>query len=956
MPDSANLPFTMRLFGTFDILCAGAPLPHLQRQLARWLLALLTLRHGKPVERSWLAAMLLEQEQQRSSLTVALSELRAALGTEAWRLSGTSQTLCLDLFGAEVDVLAFDGAIIKGDSDSLQWAVALYTAPLLEDCSALWAAEERDRRHEAYLNALETLARRALADGDHRGAVSWLRKAVSVDDLHQSLHRLLMQTLAREGAYTAVAEVYQRLAARLFKLYKLKPEDQTIQVYQDIQQRADRKPAIVRVEEPKEETAQLTIPHPLTALLGRGGELLSLKALVTMERLVTLAGPGGVGKTRLAMEVAREAAPHFVHGAGMVSLEVLNDPALIAQEVAAVLGADRINGRTWEETLVATLRNQLFLLLLDNCEHLLEGCAALLRRLLRQCPGLHVLATSREPLGLSGEFVRVVPPLALPEQETPTDLSQWLDYPAIRLFCERSRAVRADFAPSLRDFEDVARLCRCLDALPLAIELAAPLVQALSVRDLAVRLAEDRFHLLQQGDTSAHRRHQTLKNLLAWSCDLLTPPEQKLLCCLCVFSGGCELAELETVYDMCQGNPRDLLSLLMRLIAKSLVFAIGGEASRRYGMLETNRAYGRAYLADADHWRQICQVHAEVYARLAEAGESGLMGADPATWSRRLEREQGNLRAALTWAITESSQPVTAYRLGGALWRFWYMRAYYDEGRRWMERILQMPGDPPAETRLKVMQGLANLCYAQGDRDTARERFQECLNLALALPDGRAQASALASLANLELVAMHYAEARQLFDRSLPLFEQTGDLRGTALTLSNLAIVAAEGEADFAVARDLHLRGLEAFRRLGTRHSIAQECCNLAFTLLKLNAIEEALPYLEESLALTQSLDSSRILVHCLSNYRLLAVIEGDRKRAAVLMGAEQKLRDDLKWPISAGGRQNYERDRDSVRCGLEPEEWEMCLRQGRDMTGAEVSAFAGERSAEALRRHDGGG
>jgi predicted ATPase/DNA-binding SARP family transcriptional activator len=965
MPESTIPPLRMRLFGMFDVLCAGAPLPRLRGQKVKWLLALLALRHGSHIDRGWLAAMLWpEDDRPRNSLNTSVNDLRTALGPEAYRLSGTPQTLCLDLSGADIDVIIFDAAIKSKDLLTLQEAVTLYTRPLLEECFEPWVVEERDQRQDDYIRALEILAHKALEDGDHKGAVLWLKKAVAVDVLQQHLHRLLMQTLAKDGAYTAALEVYFDLRARLCVHAKrdydieLDPDPATTEVYRQIWQRARElaaQSATGQANRPEKDIPRFSVPRPLTALVGQQHELATVMTRVLADRVVTLTGPGGVGKTRLAQEIAFVIAPNFVHGVCLVSLETLIDPELIAQEVATTLGIGKSSAQTWDQALLTFLRKRQFLLILDNCEHLVKGCAQLVRRLLQQCPGLHLLCTSRMGLGLIGEILWSVPPLAIPDENTPTDPQQWLEYPAIRLFFDRARDVNGDFAPSSTDFAAIARICRYLDGLPLAVELAAPLVRALSVQDIAARLTNNRFQLLAAGDCSVAPRHQSLKSVLDWSYGLLTPAEQALLCCLCVFSGGWTLSGAEAVYFARQGNRDQVLPLLTRLIAQSLVYSMPDQVIKRFVMLETTRAYGIECVVDAADWQEIRKAHCEYFVGLAEEGEANLLGTGQVEWLGRLERDHSNFRAALTWATGEAGEPSLAHRLGGALWRFWYSRSYLDEGRKWLERILEIGGEPSVTARLKVVQALANLCYGQGDHSAARLHFEDSLRLSLSLEDLRSQASAQASLANIELVTGNYPDARRLFIQSLDLFEKTSDVRGTALTLSNLAILAGLSEQDYAAAHDLQLRGLSMFRQLDAKYSIAQECCNIAYAMIKLrdsksdgwtfNETDNPYPYLEEALLFSQTLESPRLLAHCLSNYRLLAVMKGEMRRAAILMGAEVALREDLKVTMPTTVAESYVSHEERIRISLGDAGWESCLLQGRTMTHGQMFAFAGERS-----------
>jgi tetratricopeptide (TPR) repeat protein len=361
-------------------------------------------------------------------------------------------------------------------------------------------------------------------------------------------------------------------------------------------------------------------------------------------------------------------------------------------------------------------------------------------------------------------------------------------------------------------------------------------------------------------------------------------------------------------------------------------------------MLETIRIYGREHLSDPAAWREVCHAHCRHYMAVAEAAETELVTADQLHWLDRLEQEHDNLRAALTWATGERGEPEMALRIASALMRFWYSRGYLDEGRAWLETVLRLADAQPIALRLKAMQGLGNLCYAKEDNGAARVHFAACLTLAQSIQDRRAQASALASLANVEVEEGNYASARQRFEASLTLFQELEDVRGMALTLSNLATLAC-GEGDYAAARALHERGLALFRQLGALHNIAHEANNMVHTLLNLREIDGVLPYLEEGLTLSEKLDSPLLLAHCLANYRALAVMTGHLQRAAVLLGAESALREKLDFPLPPVAVAAYRQDEAAMRAGLAEVEYERCQARGCDMTEAEVRAYARQQS-----------
>jgi DNA-binding SARP family transcriptional activator len=430
--DSASTacPLIIHLFGPSEVRVNGTPLPHLRTRKGQWLLALLVLQAGRPVERDWLTGILWPDSLRfRESLRMSLKDLRRALGPEACRLySPTPRTLALELAGAEVDVLAFDAAIARGDLASLHEAVALYRGRLLDGCLEAWAFQERQPREEAYLEALERLARRDLARGDSAAAERYLRKAVAADPLRESAHRALMEGLASRGNYAAALLCYRELRLHLHRELNAEPDPETAAVFQRLQVEARAKGDRLRArglvvpDLPGEfpplaarDARRHNLPAQPTPLLGRVKEAAILRDLLRQEavRLVTLTGPGGTGKTRLGLQVAVDLLADFAQGAFFVDLSPLRDPALVASAIAQTLGIRDIGEQPPLDALKQYLREREILLLLDNFEQVIDA-AMVAAELLAAGPWLKILVTSRTSLHLRGEHEFPVPPLAVP--------------------------------------------------------------------------------------------------------------------------------------------------------------------------------------------------------------------------------------------------------------------------------------------------------------------------------------------------------------------------------------------------------------------------------------------------------------------------------------------------------------------------------------------------------------
>jgi non-specific serine/threonine protein kinase len=658
---------------------------------------------------------------------------------------------------------------------------------------------------------------------------------------------------------------------------------------------------------PAPEAPEVGLPVQLTSFVGRGRELDDVLTLLDTGRMVTLTGPGGCGKTRLAFEAARalldgpgggaraRESPVRAERAVVVDLAPLRDPALVPAAVGAAAGTLEAGQRHQLESLAAALGRRRTLLVLDNCEHLVGACAILVEALLRARPALRILATSREPLGAPGEAVYAVPPLSFPARgspsggETAAGRTEWPDppepregltpaavlrYDAVRLFVERARAALAGFALTPENAPAVGAICRRLDGLPLAIELAAARVRVLTPGELLAHL-DDRFRILTAGGRTAPPRHRTLRAALDWSYDLLGAPERALLGRLGVFVGGFSLGGAEAVAGPIapppagrgrppaparpdetpvagpapDGDPGpSVLDLLGGLVDRSLVVAEPRGDEGRYRLLETIRAYALERLHASGEAPDVTCRHAAYYLALAEHANRELGGGQQRLWLDRLERDHENLRAALRWLV-ERAEVGLGLRLGAALWLFWSIRGHLSEGRARLGELLALPGAAPdTAARAEALRGAGALAGAQGDYAAARAYLEESLACRRRLGDRGGTASVLASLGILEVRAGTAAGARSLYEESLALFRELGDREGTARMLVRLADIA-DTEGDHAAARSRYEEGLALFRELGDVQSIAATRCSLGAIARRRGDYGAAGALLEESVA-----------------------------------------------------------------------------------------------------------
>ena len=632
-------------------------------------------------------------------------------------------------------------------------------------------------------------------------------------------------------------------------------------------------------------SAASTLPHPATALVGREKELGEVGGLLARPevRLLTLTGIGGVGKTRLAAEVAREAAEDFPDGAAFVGLAPLGDPALLVSTVARVLGLREAEGRTPREVLEGHLRGKRLLLVLDNLEHLL-GAAPEVAALIEACPRLVVLATSRAPLRVRGEQEYPVAPLALPPSTRAPTEDDVLGSPSGRLFLERARAVSPGFAVTPENAGDVAAVCWRLAGLPLALELAAAKVRLLEPAALLLRLDQA---LSTAWARDLPERQRTMRAALDWSHELLSEPEQGLFRRLSVFVGGFSLEAAEAVgATEGGGGVGEWLGHLGALVEQSLVgVEAGGNGKQaRYGMLEPVRQYAREKLEESGEAEATTQGHAGYFVALAEAAEPKLRGADQVEWLDRLDREGDNLRAAFSWALG-TGDAETAARLGWALHYFWWVRGYHREGRQWTEAALGH--ELPPALRARALHVAAAMTYAQGDYPAAEERWQEALRLSRLEGDLLVEGNVRAGMGMVEMVRLDHEVAASSMEEAIALFERCDeDYLASVLRVWLGTTLLARGEGERA--ERAFEEGLVAARRLKIPSLAYIALYNLAQLALARGDHAEAARMLGEGIELSGHTKDRASLAQFLEALAAITSSRGEAERSALLLGAAE--------------------------------------------------------------------
>lgn len=891
--------FTLELFGPMHIFVQGHPLPRLRSRQSLWLLALLTLRHPRPVQREWLAGTLWpdsKPDRALSNLRVVLSELRRALGTEGWRLQSPNRhTLSLDLTGAEVDVHTFDAAIGSGEPSALEQAMLLYRGPLLEDCAEEWVGQERNVREQNCLLTLQTLADAALAAGNYAAAAAYYRRAMGMDPWNEAALRGWMEALAKSGDRNAALHVYRQYAEFLRSDPGAVPDEETSALYARLRAEARQgsrapaaspaEPSVLNAATPLEVSGYL--PHPLTDLVGREQERIEVAAKLRGSRLVTLTGPGGIGKTRLAIEVAAEGVQDggaYPDGVWLVALESLSEGRQIVPQVAGVIGIREEVGRSLRERLSEHLRTKRLLLVLDNCEHLLEASAHVVGDLLRECARVRILATSREALGIMGEAVFPVPSLAAPDPKqlaagSANSLQMLADYESIQLFVERAQERQKGFTLTPSNALAVAQVCFQLDGIPLAIEFAAARVNAMTVEQIASRL-DDHLSLLTIGNRTAPPRQKTLRATLDWSYALLSVAEQGLLARLSVFAGGATLAAVETVCSGAGIEPKQVLDLLTALVDKSLVILETRQAEGRYHLPATVQQYAAERLVRVGGEETMQAKHLAWFLAFAEEAETHLRRPEEESYLRRLDREYGNLRVALARNAAGTGKAEDGLRLAGALWWFWGTQGRFREGVAYLEAALAREGaQEETLVRAKALNVAGHLANRQGDFASARVLNEESLVIYRELRDRQGIAHSLNGLGLVAGMQGDYGRARAYHEESLSIRQEIGDKYGIAISLNNLGTVARE-QGDYDAARMLYEQGLAIRRELGDKADIADSLNDLGLVAGMHGDYGTAKALYEQSLAMNRELGDKVGIAHSLYNLGNAANTQGDYEAA----------------------------------------------------------------------------
>jgi predicted ATPase/DNA-binding SARP family transcriptional activator/DNA-binding CsgD family transcriptional regulator len=987
---SIREPVRVRLLGGFSVRVGDRTVERDEWRLrkAAALVKLLALAPDHRRHRDWIMDRLWPELGKRSAsnnlrrtLHAARKALDPAVGSRY--LASEDEQLALCPVGPLwVDVEAFEAATATARRErepaAYRAALDLYAEELLPaDRYEEWAEVRRRELRQLHLALLAELAAIHEDRSEHDPAIDALRRVVAEEPVREEGHTSLMRLYALSGRQSEALRQYEILREALTRELGTEPSASSLALREEIARGLFSSPAAGTIPDGDgaDDAGKHNLPAQRTSFVGREREMAEVKRALAMTRLLTLSGAGGSGKTRLALEVARDVASAYPDGVRLVQLAPLSDGGLVPRAVAEAVGVTEQPGRPIADSLVAFLREREVLLVTDNCEHLVGATARLVDVLLDSCPRLRILATSRELLGVAGELNWPVPTLSVPDERS-FDVEAVEGHEATRLFAVRASYRRQGFFVTPENARAVASICRHLDGIPLAIELAAARVGALSARQIAQRL-DDSLELLTGGGRTTVPRHRTLEAALDWSHELLGERERVVFRRLAVFAGGWTLGAAEKV----SGLEEDVLYLHSGLVDKSLVVAeVDERGGIRYRLLEPTRQYALEKLRESDEAEQIQRRHAEHYLALAESAESEIVGPGQIEWFARLDAEHSNIRAALSWALGQGETEL-GQRIAGALRDYWFGRGYFGEGRRWLEESLATGDSGSMAVRVKALDALGLLANWQGDMerveaaaeeglrlsagtevenhvaaylrgamgDVARVRgdyeqaeewFEEGLALCQEVGDRRVRTWLLASMTNLALARDDYQRAGEIFDDAIALARELDDALTLGILLNGQGFVLLLlGEYQRATA--MSQEAVTLSRERGYGGSLVHAIDTLAWALLQDGDRGRALALHREGLVLCKDQDDRLSATASLEGLACEAATAGEARRTAMLFGQARALREAANFSLLSKERAMHEPYLRAARSRLDDASWEAAFAEGHAMTFEDAVEYA---------------
>lgn len=935
----------IRLLGKFDIKDGENPI-NIASRPAQSLFAYLVLSAGISHRREKLAGMLWPdsfEETARSNLRHALWRIRKALPTHQAAEYLLADDLTVSFNASSEFWLDADQIEKLSENSSAEERMAVlgeYQGELLPGFYEDWVMLAREHLSSVYEHHISRLLSLLQEQKRWLDILEWGERWIQLGHKPETAYRALMIAHAAKGDMSRVAGTYERCVKTLKEL-GIDPSDQTRDLYERLKSGKEiPQPVPIVREREKPVSKRTNLPIPLTSFIGREKELSEILHMFGQNRLVTLLGSGGVGKTRLAIQAANQLLDRFRDGIWWIDLGGLNDGLLVPREVARVMDLVDRENQPVLDLLVSQLSSKQTLLVLDNCEHLISACAQLADRLLGGCENLKILATSQEALEIFGETIWHVPSLSLPDADS--SIQSLEHFESVGLFVERAKIIQPSFRLNDQNAGSVVQICRRLSGIPLAIELAAARVRLLSVEEIASWL-DDRFGLLTSGSRASLPRHQTLRATLDWSHDLLTEQEMVLFRRVSVFFAGFTLAGVEAVCGFHEFKRGEVLGLLGRLVDKSLVVVEQTQPSTtRYKLLETIHEYGREKLDQAGEAADLRNRHLEYFVELAEQAEKNTLSADFVKYHRLLDEEMDEIRVAMEWAI-QSRQAAMVFRLSAALYYFWYQRGLTGPDRQ------EQPGDAlPLVEGMEKKPAMARTINAMG--------FLYWADVVPVNPPGQPEESfstgnklgdkliIAQSLCNLGLVAVtggRYRDAYFFFKCSLDLFQELGARYSEyAWSLTFMGDVVFHLN-DLQAARSYYERGIHALRELENRNFLAYAVRRLAQLSWYCGEYEKAARLCRESLTINQELGDVRGILASLSGYAAIATGQGRLAHAAQLLGAVERLLESRNIRLVYMDRLERERNVSVLRGQLDPAALQDAWQMGTAMDLEEAVAFA---------------
>ena len=919
------------------------------------LVKVLSLAHDHRLYREQIMELLwpgLGKKSASNNLRTVLHAARKILSSTAGAhyLANENQALALCPGGSVwVDVHAFEEAAARAtrsrEPAAYREAIDLCAGDLLpKDRYEGWAEGRREELRQLYLALLIDLAGLYETRDEHALAIEALSTATDEEPMLEEAHAALMRLHAHLGRPEQALAQYERFRDGFFRELGTEPSATIRRLRDEIASGRflSTVPAGPQVEnEELPDVRKHNLPVRRTRFIGREQEMVEVKRTLSMTGLLTLTGAGGCGKTRLALEVANNLVGIFPDGVWLVELAPLSEETLVPQALAATLGVKEQPGHSLLETFLDTSRDKDMLLILDNCEHLVDAAARLADALLDTCPRLRLLATSREPLGVPRGLNWHVPSLSTPGVGQSPTVEELERYESVRLFADRASNRNPGFKLTPENTLAVAQVCARLEGIALAIELAAARVGMLSVEQIFQRLGHS-LKMLTRGERNADHRHQTLRATLDWSYELLGEPEQVLFGRLSVFAGGFTLEAAEIVGAGGSIEEEDVLELLTMLVDKSLVVAEENwESGARYRLLETIRQYCQEKLEEGEEQEQTKYRHAQWYLALAEEADKESSGPGHARWLQRLESEHGNLRAALEWSL-EGGDAELGLRLAGALWLFWFSRGYASEGRGWLERSVALGRSPVA--RANALNGAGWIVMFQGDYVAARRLLEESLALYRELKDEEGIASSINFLGYVALLGQwDDLPVTDLLKEALGIRPRLNNRRTIAGTLifAGLDALLLRGDWDDAVT--FHEEALALYREMGDKWGINLCLVNLGLMAAAVGHHVRAKVLLRELMHLSEEVDDKFTNMYSFFGFACVADSEGRTTRAARLWGISEAIREaaGLQLPPSTHYVMKYEERLASARFALGEAEFGAAWDEGKGMTHEEAVEYA---------------